>query len=57
MEFVAENPQFESEPFRSLFEEDYASSESVADIFRQIGHDERMHKEESLEAIATARFQ
>jgi hypothetical protein len=57
MEFVAENPQFESESFRSLFEEDYASFESVADIFRQIGHDERMHKEESLELIATARFQ
>ncbi len=57
MEFVAENPQFESEPFTSLFEEDYASSESVADIFRQIGHDERMHKEKSLEWIATARFQ
>jgi len=57
MEFVAENPQFDSEPFRSLFEEDYASSESVADIFRQIGHDERMHKEESLELIAMARFQ
>lgn len=57
MEFVAENPQFEVEPFKSLFEEDYASFESVADLFRQIGHDERMHKEESLEAIATARFQ
>lgn len=57
MEFVVENPQLESESFKSLFEEDYASSESVADIFRQIGHDERMHKEESLEAIATARFQ
>ncbi|WP_337289080.1 alternative oxidase [Candidatus Methylomirabilis sp.] len=57
MEFVAENPQFESEPFKSLFEEDYASFESVADIFRQIGHDERMHKEESLEWLAAARFQ
>lgn len=57
MEFVAENPKLESEPFKSLFEEDYASFESVADVFRQIGHDERMHKEESLESIATARFQ
>jgi hypothetical protein len=57
MEFVAENPQLESEPFKSLFEEDYGSFESVADMFRQIGHDERMHKEEGLEAIATARFQ
>ncbi|CBE69983.1 conserved protein of unknown function [Candidatus Methylomirabilis oxygeniifera] len=57
MEFVAENPQLELEPFKSLFEEDYASFESMADMFRQIGHDERMHKEESLEAIAMARFQ
>lgn len=57
MEFVAENPQLEWEEFKSLFEEDYGTFESIADLFRQIGHDERMHKEESLEAIATARFQ
>ena len=57
MEFVAENPQFESEPFKSLFEEDYGSFESVADMVRQIGIDEGMHKQASLEAIATARFQ
>ena len=57
MAFVAENPRFESEPFKSLFEKDYGSFKSLADMFRQIGHDERMHKEESLEAIAKARFQ
>lgn len=57
MEFVAENPQFESEPFKSLCEAEYGSFESLADLFRQIGYDERMHKEESLESIATARFQ
>ena len=57
MEFVAENPQIEWEGFKSLFEEDYGSFESMADMFRQIGHDERMHKEECLEAIAMARFQ
>lgn len=57
MEFVAENPQFESEPFKSIFEEDYGAFESLADTFRQIGYDERMHKEESLELIAAARFQ
>ena len=57
MEFVAENPQLESEPFKSLFEEDYGSFESVADVLRQIGIDEGMHKKASLEAIATARFQ
>lgn len=57
MEFVAENPQLEWEGFKSLFEDDYGSFESMADLFRQIGHDERMHKEESLAAIAAARFQ
>lgn len=46
-----------SEPFKSLFVEDYGSFESWADLFRQMGYDERMHKEESLEWIATARFQ
>ncbi|MCZ7627356.1 MAG: hypothetical protein M5R38_17760 [Candidatus Methylomirabilis sp.] len=57
MEFVAENPELEWEGFKSLFEEDYGSFESMADLLRQIAYDERMHKEESLEAIATARFQ
>ena len=28
--------------------------ESLADVFRQIGHDERVHKEESLEGFAVA---
>jgi len=28
----------------------------VADLFRQIGHDERVHKEESLIALARPRF-
>ncbi len=57
MEFVAENPQFETEPFKSLFEADYGSFGSLADMFRQIGMDERTHKEESLEYIAKARFE
>jgi hypothetical protein len=28
----------------------------VADLFRQIGHDERFHKEESVRALAEPRF-
>jgi len=28
----------------------------VADLFRQIGHDERFHKEESIAALANPRF-
>ncbi len=57
MEFVAEKPQLEWEGYKSLFEADYGSFENMADLFRQIGYDERMHKEESVESIATARFQ
>lgn len=56
MEFVAENPALESEPFDSLFADDYGHFDSLADLFRQIGYDERIHKLESLERMETARF-
>jgi len=56
MEFVKENPDFESEPFDSDFKKDYGDFKSLADLFRRIGLDERIHKEESLNRIANARF-
>ncbi len=56
MEFVKENPAFETEPFESEFEKDYGSFASLADLFRNIGLDERRHKEESLNRIHEARF-
>ncbi len=56
MEFVREHPELEGVPFESLFREDYGSFASLADVFRQIGYDERVHKEESLERLANARF-
>ena len=56
MEYVAENPALESEPFESIFVEDYGRFGSLADLFRQIGYDERVHKLESLERIESARF-
>ena len=56
MEFVRENPQFENEPFVSMFEKDYGAFPSLADLFRQIGVDEREHKNESLKRIEEARF-
>ena len=56
MEFVRENSSFEKEPFESDFTEDYGSFASAADLFRQIGLDERMHKEESLNRIQHPRF-
>jgi ubiquinol oxidase len=57
MRYVAENPALESEPFESIFADDYGHFASLADLFRQIGYDERVHKLESLERVATARFQ
>lgn len=56
MEYVAENAALEREPFESMFADDYGHFASLADLFRQIGFDERVHKEESLARIATARF-
>ena len=56
MGYVAEHPALESEPFESTFADDYGRFASLADLFRQIGYDERVHKLESLERVATARF-
>ncbi|MBI2069477.1 MAG: hypothetical protein HYT79_02665 [Elusimicrobia bacterium] len=56
MEFVKENPPLEAEPFDSDFKQDYGDFKSVADLFRNIGLDERLHKNESLNRIQKARF-
>jgi ubiquinol oxidase len=57
MEYVTENPDLEAEPFDSIFAEDYGHFGSLAEMFRQIGYDERVHKLESLTRVDTARFQ
>ena len=54
--FVEEHPEFEDMPFDSHFVEDYGRFDSLADLFRQIGRDERQHKEESLAAMARPRL-
>ncbi len=56
MAFAAENSGLESESFESDFKKDYGDFKNVADLFRKIGLDERMHKEESLTRIEDARF-
>lgn len=56
MEFVKENPQFESTKFESQFEEDYGKFDSLADLLRNIGLDERDHKLESIERMKRPRF-
>jgi ubiquinol oxidase len=44
------------QPFSSAFEADYGSFGSLADLFRQIGHDERVHKQESLAQMRQPHF-
>lgn len=56
MEFVKENPIFEQTLFDSEFKADYGDYKNLADLFRRIGLDERLHKEESLARIQKARF-
>lgn len=56
MHFVRETPALEGEAFESDFSGDYGFSGSLADLFRRIGLDERMHKEESLSRVEHARF-
>jgi ubiquinol oxidase len=53
---VEENPEWETRPFESDFAVDYAVIATRADLFRQIGYDERVHKLESLEAMERPRF-
>ncbi len=56
MEFVEENPALETAPFESDFKSEYGNFQNLADLFRRIGLDERIHKEESLKHIEHARF-
>jgi len=57
MTMVAENPSWDSTPFRSEFADKYGTFASLADLVRQIGHDERIHKEESEVKMSHPRFQ
>jgi ubiquinol oxidase len=57
MLFVAEHPELEYEPYGGMFEREYGRYASLADLFRQIGYDERVHKEESLANLAEPRLQ
>ncbi|MBV9012445.1 MAG: hypothetical protein JO272_10420 [Pseudonocardiales bacterium] len=56
MELVAEHPEWENTPFKSVFADDYGHFDSLADLFRQIGHDEHVHKLESLGLLRSPRF-
>jgi ubiquinol oxidase len=54
--FVEEHPEWEDEPYTGSFAEDFGAYGSLADLFRQIGYDERLHKEESELNLTRPRF-
>jgi ubiquinol oxidase len=55
-QFVNEHPELADRPYEGLFADEYGRFDTLADLFRQIGYDERMHKIESLEAMEQPRF-
>lgn len=57
MRYVAGNRQLEHEPFVSELAERWDHPVTVADVLRQIGHDERCHKLDSLAAARAERPQ
>ena len=56
MLFAQEHPEFEREPFVSVFKKDYGDFATMAEVVRQIGYDERVHKNESMAKLGMARF-
>jgi ubiquinol oxidase len=53
---VQEHPEWEHTPFTSGFHADFGHYESLADLFRQIAYDERLHKVQSEAAMKRPRF-
>lgn len=51
MSFVAAHPELETQPCDGEALAGYGRYGSVADLLRQVGHDERIHKLESLDAL------
>lgn len=56
MTLVTEHPAWETTPYASVVAAEYGKFASLADLFRQIGHDERFHKEASLARLRAPRF-
>jgi ubiquinol oxidase len=48
MAYVAEHPELEAQPDPGSYAAQYGQHGSLADLLRQIGHDERIHKLDSL---------
>jgi len=56
MAYVAAHPELERQPDPGTYAAQYGRYASLADLFRQIGHDERVHKLDSLASIRAPRL-
>jgi ubiquinol oxidase len=53
---VEEHPEWEQTPYEGEFTADFGRYDCLADVFRQIGYDERLHRLESEARMGTRRF-
>jgi hypothetical protein len=53
---VQEHPEWEDQSYEGSFTGDFGSYDSLADLFRQIGYDERLHRLESEVNMRRPRF-
>ena len=53
---VQEHPEWDTTPYNGSFTDEYGNYATLAELFRQIGFDERMHRVESELRITSARF-
>jgi ubiquinol oxidase len=56
LDFVANRPELDDQPWDSEFTADYGSYDTVGDLFRRIALDEAEHRDESERRIDAARF-
>lgn len=56
MQYVLDHPEIDDEKWESTFKKDYGNFETVGDLLRNIGLDERHHKQKSLDQIENPRF-
>ena len=56
MAYVAEHPELEVRPAPGTYASSYGRYASLADLLRQIGHDERIHKLDSLANMSVPRM-
>jgi hypothetical protein len=53
---VEENSSWDTTPYSGSFDDEYGRYDSLADLFRQVGYDERLHKLESEARMGAPRF-